>query len=152
MFNDQNKLIARRLIEEGFNKHNLKLLDDIYTADAQIHDPQQPIVGRGPDGARQSMQVYLTAFPDSKLTIEREIAEGDFVVQHVRATGTHSAELAGIPATGKKTNVTGVVTSKLKDGKIVESWSLFDQLGLMQQIGVVPLPEVVKHRELVGAR
>jgi len=152
MFNDQNKLIARRLIDEAFNKHNLKLLDDIYTADAQSHDPQQPIVGRGPDGVRRSMQVYLTAFPDSKLTIEREIAEGDFVVQHVRATGTHTAELAGIPATGKKTNVSGVMTTKFKDGKVVESWSLFDQLGLMQQIGVVPVPDVAKTRELVGAR
>ncbi len=151
MYNDQNKLIARRLIEEGFNKHNLKLLDEIFTADARSHDPQQPNVGPGPDGVRQSMQVYLTAFPDSKLTIQREIAEGDYVVQHLTTTGTHTGELAGIPATGKRTNVTGVITSKFKDGKIVETWSLFDQLGLMQQIGVVPMPEMAKTRELVGA-
>ncbi len=152
MYNDQNKVIARRLVEEGFNKHNLKLADELFTADAQSHDPQQPKVGRGPDGVRQSMQGYLTAFPDSKVTIEREIAEGDLVVQLLRATGTHTGPLGGIPATNKKTDVIGVITSKFKDGKIVEQWSIFDQLGVMQQIGVVPLPEIVRERELVGAR
>ena len=150
MYTD-NKVIARRLVEEGYNKHDLKLLDEIFTADAQSHDPQQPTVGRGPDGVRQSMQGYITAFPDSKATIEREIGDGDYVVQHLRTSGTHTGQLGLIPATGKKTSVTGVITSKFKDGKIVETWSLFDQLGLMQQLGVVPTPEAAKRPELVGA-
>jgi steroid delta-isomerase-like uncharacterized protein len=150
--NDQNKVTARRLVEEGFNKHNLKLLDEVFTTDAQSHDPQQPNLPRGPEGVRKSMQGYLTAFPDAKLIIEREIAEGDYVVQHLRTTGTHTGELFGTPATNKKTSVIGVITSKFKDGKIVETWSLFDQLGLMQQLGVVPMPDTAtKQRELVGA-
>lgn len=155
MFNDQNKVIARRLIEEGFNKNNTKLLDELFAADVQSHDTQSPTVRRGPDGVRQSMQTYLTAFPDSKLTIEREIADGDYVVQHLRTIGTNTGALGGIPATGKKAEVTGVITNKFKDGKIVETWSIFDQLGLLQQIGVVPvtpMPEVSKRQpELVGA-
>lgn len=151
MTTDQNKLTVRRLVEEGFNKHNLKLLDEIFATDAISHDPSQPKLGRGPEGARESMQVYTTAFPDSKLTIEREIAEGDYVVQYLRTSGTHSGPLGNIPATGKKTNVTGVIISKFEDGKVVESWSLWDQLSLMQQIGVVPMPETAKKPELVGA-
>ena len=97
-----------------------------------------------------SMQPYLVAFPDMKLTIEREIAEGDFVVEYVRANGVHTAPLAGIAPTNKKINVTGIITSKFKDSKIVETWSLFDQLGLMQQLGVIPT-ETKKTPELVGA-
>ena len=141
MTTDQNKSTVRRLVEDGFNKHNLKFLDEIFSKDAISHDPSQPNLGRGPEGARESMQVYTTAFPDSKIVIEREIAEGDYVVQHLRASGTHSGPLGNIPATGKKTDVTGVITSKLQDGKVVETWSLWDQLSLMQQIGVVPTPE-----------
>jgi steroid delta-isomerase-like uncharacterized protein len=138
---DQNKLTVRRVVEEGFNKHNPKLLDEIFAKDAINHDPSQPNLGRGPEGARQSMEVYTTAFPDSKIIIEREIAEGDYVVQHLSTSGMHTGPLGTIPATGKKTNVTGVIISKLEGGKVVETWSLWDQLSLMQQLGVVPMPE-----------
>jgi steroid delta-isomerase-like uncharacterized protein len=149
MQNEQNKTTARRVVEEGFNTQNLNIVDDVFTADARSHDPQQPTLPRGPEGVRQSMQGYMKAFPDAKLTIEREIAEGDYVVQHLRATGTHTGELFGIPATNKKTIVTGVITNKFKDGKIVETWSLFDQLGLMQQLGAIPARDAKP--ELVGA-
>jgi len=150
---DQNKQTVRRLVDEAFNRHNLKLLDEIFAKDTISHDPSQPNLGRGPEGARESMQVYTTAFPDSRITIEREIAEGDYVVQYLRANGTHTGPLGDIPATFKKTNVTGVIISKLQDGKVVETWSLWDQLTLMQQLGVVPMPETqAKEPALAGAR
>ncbi len=153
MTTDQNKFTVRRLVEKGFNKNNPKLLDEIFSIDAINHDPSQPNLGRGPGGARESMQVYTTAFPDAEITIEREIAEGDYVVQYLRTSGTHTGPLANIPATGKKTNVTGVVISKFKDGKVVETWSLWDQLTLMQQLGVVPMPETAaKQPAFAGAR
>ena len=150
--NHNNKDIARRLIEEGFNKQDLHIVDDLVTTDALTHDTQTPIViGKGPEGLKRSMQPYMAAFPDAKLTIEREVSEGDYVVQFVRTRGTQTGGLPGVPATNKKTDVTGIITSKFKDGKIVETWSLFDQLGLMQQLGVVPLPDVTKTPELVAA-
>ena len=68
------------------------------------------------------------------------IAEGDYVAQYLRTSGTHTCPLAGIPATGKKTSVTGVVISKFKDREVVETRSLWDQLSLMQQLGVIPTP------------
>src|SRR3989442_11048120 len=67
---DQNRLAVRRLVDEGFNKHNLR----IFAKDAVNHDPAQPNLGRGPQGARESMHVYTTAFPAARLIIEREIA------------------------------------------------------------------------------
>jgi steroid delta-isomerase-like uncharacterized protein len=153
MSTEQNKSTVSRLIEEGYNKHNFKLLDEIFAKDSISHDPSQPNLGRGPDGARESMQLYTTAFPDSKIVIEREVAEGDYVVQHLRTSGTHTGPLGPIPATGKKTNVTGVIISKLQGGKVVETWSLWDQLSLMQQLGVVPMPETAaKEPVFAGAR
>ena len=154
MSTDQNKTIARRIVEEGWTKHNPVILDQLFSNDALLHDPQNPTVAKGPQGAKSTLATYLRAFPDMKISIEREIADGDYVVQHLLATGTNTGEFNGVPATGKKINVTGVVTSKIKDGKVIEAWSLFDSLGLLQQLGVVPAAQgtSTRERELVGAR
>lgn len=150
MATDQNKITARRVVEDSFNKRDLRVLDEIYAKDAITHDPQQPNAGTGPEAVRKSMSTWLVAFPDVKLTIEHEIAEGDLLVQRLRRTGTNTGSLAGMPATGKKTSVNGVMTTKFKDGKIVESWPLFDQLGLLRRLGAIPT-EPTAAREPVGA-
>jgi steroid delta-isomerase-like uncharacterized protein len=155
MTNEQNKVNARRIVDETWNKHNTKLLDELFTYDAVLHIPQDPTVAKGPQGAKTSVETYLTAFPDLKITIEKEICEGDYVVQHLRAIGTNTGQLNGMPATGKKCNVTGATTTKFDShGKIVEVWSFFDNFGLMQQLGVIPTPEVTTKREpvLAGSR
>jgi steroid delta-isomerase-like uncharacterized protein len=154
MSTDQNKVIARRIVDESWTKHNPSILDGIFSNDAVLHDPQNPTVAKGPQGAKSTLARYLRAFPDLKITIEREIADGDYVVQHLRASGTNTGEFNGMPATGKNTSVTGVMTSKIKDGKVIEAWSLFDSLGLLQQLGVLPAPQVTPKREpeLVGTR
>ncbi len=154
MLIDQNKAIARRIVEEGWNKHDPSVLDTLFSNDATLHDPQNKSIAKGPQGAKSTLATYLKAFPDMKISIERDIAEGDYVVQHLVATGKNTGEFNGMPATGKNTNVTGVMTSKIKDGKVVEAWSLFDSLGLLQQLGVVPATQGTSTREpeLVGAR
>ncbi len=154
MTNEQNKISARRIVEESWNKHNTKLLDELFSNDAILHNPPDPTVIRGPQGAKATLETYLTAFPDVKITIEKELSDGDYVVQHLRAIGTNTGELKGMPATGKKANTTGVMTTKFDNGKIVEVWSFFDNLGLMQQLGVVPTPQVATKREpvLAGSR
>ena len=154
MTNEQNKVNARRIVDESWNKHNTKLLDELFTNDAIIHNPQDPTVIKGPQGAKASVESYLTAFPDLKITIEKEIAEGDYVVQHLRAIGTNTGQFNGMPATGKKSNTIGVMTTKFNNGKVVEAWSIFDSYGLMQQLGVIPTPEVAAKREpvLAGSR
>ena len=156
MSTDQNKLIARRIVDEGWTKHNPSILDGLFSNDAVLHDPHNPTVAKGPQGAKSTLATYLRAFPDMKISIEREIADGDYVVQHLLATGTNTGEFNGMPATDKHMKVTGVMTSKVKDGKVIEAWSLFDDLGLLQQLGVVPALQSTSKRErepeLVGAR
>jgi steroid delta-isomerase-like uncharacterized protein len=82
--------------------------------------------------------VYRNAFPDVHFTIDEQIAEGDKVVTRWTGHGTHKGELAGIPATGKSATVTGMGVDRIVNGKIVESWGIFDQFGMMQQLGVIP--------------
>lgn len=140
MSTEQNKATARRLLEEVWNKGNLKALDENVAPGAPNHDPNNPIAP-GPEGLRQVASLYRSAIPDLRFKIEQEIAEGDFVVQRITATGTQRGDLPGIPATGKYSTVTGVIITRFKDGKVAEAWSQFDQLGMLQQLGVVPKPE-----------
>jgi len=140
MSTEQNKAVARRLLEEVWNKGNLKALDENVVPGAPNHDPNNPIAP-GPEGLKQVASLYRSAIPDLRFKIEQEIAEGDFVVHRITATGTQRGDLPGIPATGKYSTVTGVIITRFKDGKVAEGWSLFDQLGMLQQLGVVPKPE-----------
>jgi len=155
MSTEQNKMNARRIVEEAWNKHNTKPIDELFSKDAIVHNPQDPTVIKGAQGAKTTLQTYLTAFPDVKITIEKEIADGEYVVQHLRAIGTNTGPFNGMPATGKKANTTGAMTTKFdQSGKIVEVWSFFDNLGLLQQLGVAPTPELAPKREpvLAGSR
>jgi len=140
MSTEQNKAVARRLLEEVWNKGNLKALDENVVPGAPNHDPNNPIAP-GPEGLKQVASLYRSAIPDLRFKIEQEIAEGDFVVHRITATGTQRGDLPGIPATGKYSTVTGVIITRFKDGKVAEGWSLFDQLGMLQQLGVVPKPQ-----------
>ena len=140
MSTDQNKAIARRLLEEVWNKGNLKALDEYVAPGAPNHDANNQIAP-GPEGLKQVVSLYRSAFPDLRFTLELEIADGDFVAHRITATGTQRGDLPGIPATGKYSKVTGMTIVRFKDGKVAEGWSVFDQLGMLQQLGVVPAPE-----------
>jgi predicted ester cyclase len=84
--------------------------------------------------------MYRNAFPDLRITIDEQIAEGESVVTRWTATGTHEGELMGMAATGKQATTAGINVNRVSGGKLVEGWGLFDQLGLLQQIGAVPVP------------
>jgi steroid delta-isomerase-like uncharacterized protein len=76
------------------------------------------------------------------LSIDEQIAEGDKVMTRWTAHGTHQGELQGLPATGKSSTVTGIAVDQIVNGKIVESWGIFDYFAMMQQLGVIPTPEL----------
>jgi steroid delta-isomerase-like uncharacterized protein len=137
---EENKAVARRIIEEVWNKKNLDAIDELIAADYVDHT-LPPGLPAGREGARAFIGTYLNAFPDVKLTIEDMITEGDKVVTRWTATGTHTGELMGIPATGKRITVTGLDITRFSGGKSVEFWGQFDQMGMMQQLGVIPAPE-----------
>ena len=136
---EENKALARRLFEDIWNKGNLDAFDEIYAPDIVNHT-LPPGIPQGIEGNKMFTKMYLTAFPDTKMTIDLQIAEGDKVVTRWHAQGTHKGELMGIPATGKQATVTGIVIDRIAGGRIVESWGEFDQMGMMQQLGVVPTP------------
>ena len=103
-----------------------------------LPDPALPEPVNGPKGLIEAARGYRDAFPDLRMTADQSIAEGDYVATRWTGRGTHKGELFGIPATGKEATVTGISIDRWADGKIVESWTNWDTLGLLQQIGAVP--------------
>ena len=133
----ENKAIARRSIEEIFNKGNLAVADELIAANAVTHDPADPNAGRGPQAAKEQATMYRTAFPDLHVTIDEMIAEGDKVVTRWTARGTHKGDLMGIAPTGKQVTITGITIDRMTGGKAEEGWTNWDTMGMMQQLGVV---------------
>ena len=143
MLSETNKTVVRRFFEEAFGKGNLNVLDEIVTKDQVNSGPGTlPGLPTGPEGAKQLVTVYRNAFPDLRFTVDEQIAEGDKVVTRWTAHGINKGELLGMPATGKPATVTGLSIDRIVNGKIVESWGIFDQFGMMQQLGVIPTPEL----------
>jgi steroid delta-isomerase-like uncharacterized protein len=134
---EENKAIVRRSFEEVWNQGKLVAADEIYDASFVAHGLGVELPP-GPEGFKQFVSVYRSAFPDLHFTIEDQFAEGDRVVARWTARGTHKGELMGIPATGKPVVVTGIDIYHIRSGKAVESWINWDALGMMQQLGVIP--------------
>ena len=142
MSTEENKTLLRRSVEEVFSAQgDLDVADEIYAPDYVGHNPLDPEDVRGPEGAKEQARMYRSAFPDVRLSIEEQVAEGDRVVTRWIGTGTHQGEMMGIAPTGNQIRVDGITISRIQDGKVVEDWELFNALGLMQQLGAVPTTE-----------
>lgn len=137
---EENKQIARRAIEEIYNAGKLEVVDELLAPECVSYDVAMPEPLRGRDALKQQAQGYRSAFPDLRLTIDQQIAEGDSVCTRWTARGTHRGELFGIAATNREATTTGITIDKLRDGRIVESRTNWDALGLMQQLGAISMP------------
>jgi steroid delta-isomerase-like uncharacterized protein len=141
MSTEQNKATFQRYVEEVGNEGNLELADEIFDR-YLAHQSDGSVLERGPEDVKRFMGEFRQAFPDFHSTIEDQIAEGDKVVTRWTMHGTHQGEFRGISPTGKQITVTGIGIFRFSDeGKVIESWDNFDQLGMMRQLGVVPSPE-----------
>ncbi len=138
MSTESNKIVVRRFLE-AFNAGNLAGVAAVCAPNVVVHNSGAPDP-LNLEGFRQLAGVFLAAFPGGKHTIEDLIAEGDKVVSRVTYRGTHTGDLMGIPPTYKSVTVSAMIIDQLADGKIVESWRLFDQMAMMQQLGVIPAP------------
>lgn len=134
---EENKAIARRLIEEIVNKGNYDVIDDLVAANYVDHNAP-PGLAPGIEGFKQFHPMLRAGFPDWHDTIEDIIAEDDKVVARVTARGTHKGEFMGIAPTDKQVTMTGILIWRVSGGKIVEEWFEHDMMGMMQQLGVVP--------------
>jgi steroid delta-isomerase-like uncharacterized protein len=141
MSTEENKATDRRSIEEGWNQGNTAVFDEVFAADFLGHDPSGPVHEmHGPEGFKQAYTIYRTGFPDTHLTIEDQIAEGDMVVSRWTATGTNQGPLMGLPPSGRPVTVTGITISRYAGSKIKEAWYSYDTLGMLQQLGAIPMP------------
>jgi steroid delta-isomerase-like uncharacterized protein len=134
---EENKAIFRRYVEELGNEGNFDLADEIFDH-YLAHQSDGTTLERGPEDVKRFMGEFRSAFPDFHSTIEDMVAEGDKVVTRWMARGTHQGEFRGIAPTGKEIEITGIGIFRFStEGKVVESWDAMDQLGMMQQLGVV---------------
>jgi steroid delta-isomerase-like uncharacterized protein len=136
---ESNKALVRRGFEEGMNQHNMNAFDEVMAPNYVNHN--MPAPGPGPEGFKAVISMFLSAFPDFRVTIEDAIAEGDKVATRGTWQGTHQGDFMGIPATGKPVAVSYCDIWRLENGKAVENWVQMDMLGLMQQLGVAPASE-----------
>ena len=135
---EQNKQLARRFFDEVCNGRKQSAADELFAAAHQYHDPSSPGIPAGPDGMKQLTATYYTAFGDAHWTVDEMIATDDTVVTRFTGSGTQTAELNGIPPTGRRVSVQGIWVHRVRDGRIAESWNVWDTLGMLQQLGVVP--------------
>jgi len=139
MSTETNKAIVRRFTEQVWNAGRLDLIDEFFTEDFVEYIVGMPSRS-GREAVRESIAISRNAFPDLKISIEDEIADGDKVVTRWTMRGTQLGDLEGIPATGKQVTQSGMSILRLTNARIAELWGYLDNLGLMQQLGVIPVP------------
>ena len=134
---EENKATARRAIEEIWNQGNMKSVDELWAPNMVNHDPTNPEM-KDREGLKQWVVVVRNAFPDFTVTADDMIGEGDKVATRWTVRGTHKGDFGNLPATGKQVTMTGITLSRFVDGKAVEHWWSGDDLGMLQQLGVIP--------------
>jgi steroid delta-isomerase-like uncharacterized protein len=140
MSTEENKANVRRVNDEVWSEGHLDVIDELIADDFVATVVGAPEQIRGPQGFREFVGLYRQAFPDLRITVDEQFAEGETVVTRWTATGTNEGDLMGMPATGKQATTAGININRISGGKLIEGWGLFDQLGLLQQIGAVPTP------------
>ena len=136
---DEMKSTIRRLFEEGFNIGNFRLADEAIDPDYTDHSTFATPVP-GVEGFKQRIGIFRKTFPDARFTVDDIFAEGDRVCFRWTMSGTDLGGFRDKPPTGKHVAVSGINIERFAGGKIVEHWSSPDNLGLLQQLGIVPSP------------
>ena len=132
---EQNKAIARRAFEEILSGGRLELAQQLYAKDFINHGIHS---NASLEEDQAALKGWRQAFPDAVIVPEKLIAEGDLVTIYWIARGTNTGTGNGLPATGKKAELAGITIWRIVDNKIKEEWSAFDQLSMMQQLGLLP--------------
>lgn len=134
----ENKAVVRRFFDTIASTGNVDDLDSIIGPGYANHGFDSSVPPMNADAAKPMARAFHAAFPDSQITIEYQVAEGDLVATRYVYTATHCGEFMGIPATNKKITVPGTSLHRVVDGQIVEDWPGMDTLGMLQQLGAIP--------------
>lgn len=129
-----NKSVTRRVYEEGLNQGRFEVP---YSADFVGHGGRRTFTHA--DGMAEA-KGWRKAFPDLKITVDKQVAERDLVAVRWTARGTNTGTGNGIPTTGRAVQMTGTTLFRMADGQIAEEWTCADSLGLMRQLGMVATP------------
>src|SRR5436853_5666455 len=139
---EENKDLIRRYVGaiDANRTSDWSVLDEYIAEDFVAHNPPIPGVSLDRDGMKQAAEIFRVATP-GRHEIKMQVAEGDLVVSHIVGIGVHAGELLGIPATNKEIESDGIAIHRVRDGKIVEYWSVVDVASILQQVGVLPGPQ-----------
>ena len=139
---DENKALIRRYIQaiDDNATGDWSVLDEYIAEDFVAHNPPIPGVSLDREGMKQAAEMFRVATP-GRHEISMQVAEGDLVVSHIVGRGVHAGELLGVPATNRDVETDGIAIHRVRDGKIVEYWSVIDVANVLQQVGVLPAPQ-----------
>jgi steroid delta-isomerase-like uncharacterized protein len=145
MSTTENKALVQRFMA-GFqtvrDTRDTSLLEEVMAPDVALHMTGFPPEMQGRDAFVQGLYIFINAFPDLQITeLSPMLAQDDMVALRVCWSGTHTGDLMGIAATGKRVAVADMHVERIADGKIVERFVVSDMMGLLQQIGVIPAPQ-----------
>jgi len=121
---------------EGLNRGDISVAEKVFATDCVIHTNGSPERNLGLDGFKQMLAGLLAAFPDLNVTVEDQIVAGDKVATRWVAVGTHTGAFGSVPATGRQMRIDGLILDRVVDGKVVERWEQWDQMGMLQQLGL----------------
>ncbi len=139
---EENEAVVRRYFDEFWDRRDWALAPEIFAADFVFYAPIVPDGIHGAEAYRRSVvEPLLAAFPDLRLVPGEAICQGERVAMQFTMSGTHRGTFAGVPPTGKGFAVPGVVVGRIVAGRIAELRGVFDGLGLMRQLGLLPPPQ-----------
>jgi predicted ester cyclase len=141
MSTDDNKSLIRQYIQaiDENQSSDWSVIDEYIAEDFVAHNPPVPGVSLDREGMKQAAEIFRVGSP-GRHEISMQVAEGDLVVSRISGRGKHEGELLGIPATNREVETDGIVIHRVRDGKIVEYWSVVDVARVLQQLGVLPGP------------
>jgi steroid delta-isomerase-like uncharacterized protein len=134
---DRTESLIHRIFEGAFNQGDLAIVDELLSPDHFAHTAFGG-APHGPQGLKLLITMFRTAFPDLHCTVEGEIREADQFAAHWTMRGTHKGLFLGSPPTGRQVEVQGIIFGRTSNGRITEDWTLVDQMGILQQLGLVP--------------
>jgi steroid delta-isomerase-like uncharacterized protein len=133
----ENEALVRRFFAEFCNERRGDVADEIVSQDYVSHGPQAP-PAEGPEGVKVRVGLYQDSVDGQWRVDEIFSAAGDRVVTRWTGTGTHIGELMGLAPTGRPIAVEAITIHRIANGQIAEEWTVWDALGLLQQVGAVP--------------
>jgi steroid delta-isomerase-like uncharacterized protein len=136
---NNNTALVERFFEEVWNKGNLDLVDELFTPDFEEHNAP-PGAMRGHKGYKASVNMFRSAFPDIKFSLDQVLAEDHRVALRLTGRGTHKGNFMGIPPSGKQVTFSGMTFIHIKDGKFSDRWGISDMPGLLMQLGGGKMP------------